>query len=251
MPVIMRKYWATAAFMLFLLCVWEIVVKLGIVPEYILPAPSSIIKSIIDTSALLWEHSLQTVREVVLGFLLAVALGIVLAVFMGIFPLVKQALYPLVVISQTIPIMAVAPLFIIWFGYGILPKLLVVTLVCFFPITVSLVEGFAAVDQDIIKLLQAMGASRRQILEKVSFPGALPSFFAGLKIAVTYSVMGAVIGEWLGASQGLGVYMTRSMNSFQTAQVFGSIVVITVLSLAFFGLVNLVARIVMPWYYQK
>ena len=157
MPVIMRKYWATAAFMLFLLCVWEIVVKLGIVPEYILPAPSSIIKSIIDTSALLWEHSLQTVREVVLGFLLAVALGIVLAVFMGIFPLVKQALYPLVVISQTIPIMAVAPLFIIWFGYGILPKLLVVTLVCFFPITVSLVEGFAAVDQDIIKLLQAMG----------------------------------------------------------------------------------------------
>jgi ABC-type nitrate/sulfonate/bicarbonate transport system permease component len=147
--------------------------------------------------------------------------------------------------------MAVAPLFIIWFGYGILPKIMVVALVCFFPITVSLVEGMEAADRDMIKLLEAMGASPWQVFKMVSFPGALPSFFSGLKISAAYSIMGAVIGEWLGASKGLGVYMTRSMKSFLTDRVFASIVVISILSLFLFGIIVLIARLLMPWYYRK
>jgi ABC-type nitrate/sulfonate/bicarbonate transport system permease component len=246
-----KKYWSSVALIIFLLVLWEAVVKLGEIPGYILPSPLGIVEALRDTYWILWAHCVRTLQEVFLGFLLAVIAGILLAVLMGIFPALKKALYPLIVISQTVPIMAVAPLLIIWFGYGLLPKMLVVTLVCFFPITVSLVEGFENVDRDMLKLLLAMGASRWQIFKTVRLPGALPSFFAGLKIAVTYSVTGAVIGEWLGASQGIGVYMTRSMNSFLTAQVFGAIVLISVLSLVFFGLICLLARAVMPWYYQK
>jgi ABC-type nitrate/sulfonate/bicarbonate transport system permease component len=147
--------------------------------------------------------------------------------------------------------MAVAPLLIIWFGYDILPKVLVVALVCFFPITVSTVEGLDNIDQDMVKLLVTMGATPGQILRLVKFPGALPSFFAGLKISATYSIMGAVIGEWLGGSKGLGIYMTRSMHSFLTERVFASIVVITAMSLILVGIIELIARLTMPWLYQK
>ncbi len=251
MKSVIKKYWSSVTLLLLLLVLWEALVDLLGIAEYLFPSPSKITEALLETSALLWGHSLQTLTEVILGFLFAILAGIFLAIIMGIFPVVKKSLYPLIVVSQTIPIMAVAPLLIIWFGYGLLPKLLVVTLVCFFPITVSLVEGFENVDRDMIKLLLAMGASPWQIFKTVRLPAALPSFFAGLKIAVTYSVMGAVIGEWLGASQGIGVYMTRSMNSFLTAQVFGAIVIISVLSLVFFGLVAVLARLVMPWYYQS
>jgi ABC-type nitrate/sulfonate/bicarbonate transport system permease component len=247
----MKKYLPSLGIFLVLLFVWETVVRCLEIKEYILPAPSRIGIVFVESIPLLWEHSLHTVNEAILGFLLAIIGGVILAMLMGIFPLIKKLLYPLVVISQTIPIMALAPLLIIWFGYNLLPKVMVVALVCFFPITVSLVEGLEAVDRDMVKLLLAMGASPWQIFSKVQLPGALPSFFSGLKISVTYSILGAIIGEWLGASKGLGVFMIRSMNSFLTAQVFAAIMVISLLSLVFFGVVVVLARVVMPWHYQK
>ncbi|MGI6606514.1 MAG: ABC transporter permease, partial [Peptococcia bacterium] len=137
-----KKYWSSVALIIFLLVLWEAVVKLGEIPGYILPSPLGIVEALRDTYWILWAHCVRTLQEVSLGFFLAVIAGMLLAVLMGIFPALKKALYPLIVISQTVPIMAVAPLLIIWFGYGLLPKMLVVTLVCFFPITVSLVEGF-------------------------------------------------------------------------------------------------------------
>lgn len=247
----MKKYLPSLGLFLFLLFLWEAVVRWLEIKEYILPAPTKIVQSFGETSNLLWEHSVQTINETLLGFFLAIVVGIILAMLMGIFPLIKRSLYPLIVVSQTIPIMAVAPLLIIWFGYQLLPKVMVVALVCFFPITVSLVEGLEAVDRDMENLLLAMGATSWQVFTKVQLPGALPSFFSGLKISATYSIMGAIIGEWLGASKGLGVFMIRSMNSFLTARVFAAIVVISFLSLAFFGLIIVLAHLVMPWHYQK
>lgn len=247
----MKKYLPSLGFFLFLLVVWEFIVTFSGIKAYILPSPIMIGKALIETYSLLWEHSVQTIIETLQGFALAVLIGFILAMLMELIPVLKSMLYPLIVLSQTIPIMAVAPLLIIWFGYGLLPKVVVVILVCFFPVTVSLVEGLEATDRDMERLLLAMGASPWQIFKIVKLPGSLPSFFAGLKISATYSMMGAVIAEWLGASKGLGVFMIRSMKSFLTARVFASIVVISVLSLVFFGMIVILARVTMPWYYQK
>lgn len=247
----MRKYLPSLGLFFTLLIMWEIIVRVGHIEKFILPAPSRIGLSLVETSALLLEHSLRTMQEATLGFILAVSLGSGLAIIMGLAPGMRKALYPLVVISQTIPIIAIAPLLVIWFGFGIMPKVMVVALICFFPITVSLVEGLEAVDADMVRLLLGMGATPWQIFKTVRFPGAMPSFFAGLKISATYSIMGAVIGEWLVASKGLGVYMTRSMNSFLTERVFAAIVVISALSLLLFGLIEVCGRLLMPWNYQK
>lgn len=246
----MRKYLPPVMAFLILILLWESIVTRFGVEKYILPSPVQIGRALVETRHLLWQHSVQTMMEALLGFGLAIAIGIVLAVLMNLLNFIKKTFYPLVVVSQTIPIMALAPLLVIWFGYGTLPKVVVVTLVCFFPITVSLVEGLESVEPEMIKLLLAMGASPWHIFKAVKFPGAMPAFFSGLKISATYSIMGAVIGEWLGASRGLGVYMTRSMHSFLTERVFASIIVISLLSLILFGLIEFMGRILMPWNYQ-
>ena len=168
--------------------------------------------------------------EAIIGFTLSIAFAFALAWLMDSVSLVRRALYPLLVTSQTIPIISVAPLFLIWFGYGLVPKVLVVVLVCFFPVVVSFLQGLAAVDTEMIDLLRSMGAPPLLIFRLAKLPAALPMFFSGLKIAATYSIMGAVIGEWLGAEAGLGYYMTLSQRSFLTARVFAIIAVITVLS---------------------
>jgi len=161
--------------------------------------------------------------------------------------LVKRLIYPLIVASQTIPIISVAPLFIIWFGYGMLPKIIVVFLVCFFPVTISLLGGLAAVDREYIELFRSMQAGRVDIFRMVKLPLALPAFFSGLKISTAYSVMGAVIGEWLGAKQGLGTYMTLSQRSFEVDRVFAAILAVTLLSAVLFAAVVLIERLVIPW----
>ena len=247
----MKKYLSSIFALLLLVILWEISVGFFHIEKFIIPAPSLVAGALIASFPLLLEHSLQTAVEALLGFGLAVIMGTCLALAMGLLPWVKRTFYPLIVVSQTIPIMAVAPLLIIWFGYELLPKVLVVALVCFFPITVSTVEGLDHIDQDMVKLLLTMGATPGQTLRLVKFPGALPSFFAGLKISATYSILGAVIGEWLGGSKGLGIYMTRSMHSFLTERVFAAIVVITAMSLILVGIIEIIARLTMPWLYQK
>lgn len=236
-------------FFLGVLVFWQGAVVFFQVPAYILPAPTQIISALIDSGALLLAHTRVTLLEAMAGFILAISLAAVLALLMDSIPWVKRALYPILIASQTVPIISVAPLFIIWFGYGILPKIVVVTLVCFFPLVISLLDGLAAVDDELVSLLKTMGANRWQIFKIVKLPGALPSFFSGLKIAATYSIMGAVIGEWLGASQGIGVFMIRVQKSFLLDKVFAAIVVITILSMGVFGLVRILERSAMPWMY--
>lgn len=229
------------------LLLWEALCRAAKVAVGKLPPPSAVILSLYHNASLLAEHSRATLAAVAAGLSLSVLVALALAVFMDRHSWLKQALYPLLIISQTIPIIALAPLFLIWFGLGLTSKIVVVALVCFFPMAVNLVEGLEQVDPETINLLKVMQAGPAMIFRSAQLPAVLPYFFSGLKIAATYSVMGAVIGEWLAARWGLGVFMLRSMRSYQTANTFAAILVVVVLSLLLFKLTELAAWLAMPW----
>jgi ABC-type nitrate/sulfonate/bicarbonate transport system permease component len=232
------------------LTMWQCATWIWRIEAYLLPAPSRIVSAGIQARSLLSDHIQQTLRETLLGFALALFSGLALAIAIDLSSFLRRALYPLLVISQTVPIMAMAPLLVIWLGYTIWPKIIVVALVCFFPIVVTTADGLQSADPDMLALLQAMGATRRQIFFKVRMPGALPSVFSGVKIAVTYSVIGAIIGEWVGASKGLGVFMLRASNSFRTDWVFAAIAISSLLSMLLFVAVAAAERLALPWYYS-
>lgn len=234
-----------------LLLVWELLGFVLAEKMQYLPPPSKIIRSFVETRELLFFHAKYTLFEAAAGFLFAFFISIVLALLIDHSKLLKQALYPLLVISQTIPIVAIAPLFIVLFGFGMLPKVIIVSLVCFFPIVISMVEGLEAADRDMVDLLRVMGASNWQVFRLVRFPAALVSIFSGLKIAAAYSVMGAVIGEWVGARYGLGLFMILVQRSFRTDQMMAAIIVITISSLLLFGVIELLQRMLMPWHYSQ
>ncbi len=252
------KKWASiksnlpaAVFLGLIVILWELISRAAAVPAYILPAPTEIAAALGDNFLLLIAHTRVTLAAVLSGLALAVLTACILAVAMDRWKPLKQALYPVLVISQSIPIFALAPLMLIWFGVGLLPKILIVTLVCFFPLAVNLVEGLSQVDPEAIDLMQTMKANRWMIMSSVQLPFAMPFFFSGLKIAATYSVLGAIIGEWLGARAGLGIYMLRAMNSFRTSHLFASVIVVILLSLALFKLVELAGWASMPWQRQS
>lgn len=230
-----------------LLIFWEAAVRLGHLPAYILPGPLQIIKTLAATLPLLFMHTVSTLEEAMLGFALALGIALVTAFVLNRFYWLNQAVYPLLIVSQTIPIITLAPLFLIWFGWGILPKIIVVILVCFFPIVISLLNGLNSIDPDLINLFRSMGASHIAIFKMVKFPLALPSFFSGLKISASYSIMGAVIGEWLGAQQGLGYFMTIAQKSFRVDQVLAAVVVIALLSLLIVKAVDMAEWLLTPW----
>ncbi len=232
-----------------LLAVWQSATWLWRIEAYLLPSPSRIAVAGLQARGLLSEHIQQTLRETLLGFAAALLSGLLLAVAIDLSSFLRRAVYPLLVVSQTVPIMAIAPLLVIWLGYTIWPKIIVVALVCFFPIVVTTADGLRSADPELLALLQAMGATRRQVFFKVRMPGAMPSVFSGIKIAVTYSVIGAIIGEWVGASKGLGVFMLRASNSFRTDWVFAAIAISSLLSILLFLVVAVVERLALPWYY--
>ena len=232
-----------------LLAFWELYVRSGQISPTILPTPTGIVQALIDNWDVISVHTLQTLLETVLGMAAATLLGLLLAVLLDISSWTRRAIYPLLVTSQTIPMIALAPLLLIWFGFDLGPKVLVVTLYCFFPIAVACADGLASTDPELMKLLRSMRASRWQGLWLVRLPGAMPSFFSGLRIAATYSVTGAIFGEYVGAYQGLGIYMETSANSHVIVLVFAAILVTAALSLLLFGLVSLIERIALPWYH--
>jgi len=240
-----------AAFILILLIAWELIVKLNHIASWVLPAPSLIAKSLWLTRDILLSHTIRTIQETFQGLLFAILIAIPLSSVLELSPTLRMTVSPLLIATQTVPIISVAPLFLLWFGYGMLSKVIIVALVCFFPITINLLDGFKSVSNDQVKLLKSMGANWYQIIRYIRLPAALPYLFSGLRIAATYSVMAAIIGEWLGAERGLGVFMTRSSKSFLTEQVFAAIFVITVLSLIIFGMIELIARYALPYLYRK
>ena len=230
-----------------ILVVWQVVVQVGLVPNYLLPTPVQVIDALVGDVALLAGHAATTLVEAAIGLALGVALGFAMAVLMDRFEGFYLAFEPLMTISQTIPTVAIAPLLVLWFGYGLAPKVVLVVISTFFPITVSLVSGFQSVDPDMIDLMRTMRASRWQVFWQVKMPAAADQFFSGLRISATYAIVGAVIAEWLGGFSGLGVYMTRVRKSFSYDRMFAVIIIISALSLALMKLVDVLQRVLMPW----
>jgi len=234
-------------FISILVLICELIVKVCAIPNYILPAPSATIKALFNNGELLLMHTKTTLFEAIVGFFLAIVFSLLISVAMNRYKIIKSMIYPILIISQTVPIIAIAPLFIIWFGWGQLPKILIVILVCFFPIAVNVTEGLDNVDNDLIDMMKVMKASPTQIFTKVQLPAVLPAFFSGIKIAATYSIMGAVIAEWTGGQSGLGIYMIRVMRSYMTDALFADILIIVTISIGFFQTVNLIGKKMMPW----
>ncbi len=230
--------------------VWHAIATWSGLSSFILPSPLDVLDAGWRTRDSLSSAIGNTLFETLIGLAIATLLGIVIAAAIDFSAILRRALYPILVASQTVQILAIAPLLIIWFGFGLTPKVLVVVLICFFPLSINMADGLASSDPDLIALLRSMGATRRQIWQWVRLPSAMPSFFSGLRIAVTYSVVGATIAEWVGGSQGLGLYMLRSKNSLATDQVFVAILITSALSIGLFLLVYLIERAVLPWYYS-
>jgi ABC-type nitrate/sulfonate/bicarbonate transport system permease component len=229
------------------LAIWEVWVRLDDTPAWLLPPPSAIGRTLIDDRALLARHAEVTLLEVVLGFALALIAGVLLAVAIDASPAIERAIYPLIVASQTVPIPALAPLLLVWFGYGLLPKVLVAALVAFFPITVNTVDGLRGSDREVLQLLRSLGANAWTRFRLAKAPSALPSLFSGARIGIAVAVIGAVFGELVGASEGLGYLTTRAAADFNTARVFAAIVVLAVMGIVLFALVALAERLLLPW----
>lgn len=241
------SWFSPAVLLTALTLLWEMAVRTGMVREHVLPAPSRILGSFLPSLPVMGIHIRASLTAAFTGFLIAVALSVVLAVLMDLSPPVKRAVYPLLLVSQTVPLIALAPLFAIWFGLGLLPKVVIVVLVCFFPIVVGLYDGIASVDPDLMDLMRTMNATPLQIYQHVKLPAAMTGFFSGMRIAATYSIMGAVIGEWMGGSAGLGIYMMRARSSFNLVHLFDAILVIVALSLLLFYLIDRLQGVLMPW----
>ena len=241
------RWVAPGAIILLTLAVWEGAVRLFEVERWLLPTPSAIGAELVESRGLLLRHTLTTLEEVLIGFTLALVVGMGAAMAIAYSRIVERAVYPYVIASQTVPIIAIAPLLLVWIGYGIWPKIIVVVLISFFPIVVNMVDGLKSVDPDMLNMMRSLGAGRRQIFTRVQVPSSLPFLFSGVRVAIPLSVIGAVIGEWVGASAGLGYLMTRSAPQFLTERVFASIFVLSVMGVALFALVVLVERLALPW----
>jgi len=242
----------TAALVIILLLGgWEAYARLGSIDDFILPAPDQVASSLLHDRGLLWDNLLVTAQEVVLGLALALAAGALLALALHSFAPLRRAIYPLLVGTQAIPIVTIAPLLAAWFGYGILPKLVIVALVCFFPIVVTTLDGLAAVDPEQHKLLRTLGASRVQTFRWVEAPAALPAALSGAKIAVAVGGIAAVFAEYAGSEKGLGHLLLQSIPQLETARAWAAVVVLAALAICCFSLLALAERRLAPWAHRK
>lgn len=237
-----NRIWPPLTAVILFILVWQASTSLFHIDPWVLPSPSTIVDQAISEASGLWVHAFATLRLMLLGFVIGSAVGLVVAFSLHYIPFLKSALYPLIILSQNVPTIALAPLLMIWFGFGLLPKIIVITLVCFFPVAVAAMDGLTRTDRVMLDYMSMSGASRRAIFTKLEVPHALPSIFSGLKIAATYSVMGAVIAEWIGADKGIGYYMTLQKASFRADRTFVAIAVIVIISLAMFAAVALLEK---------
>lgn len=240
-----------AIVILLLLIVWQLISSFQLVPTFLLPSPLSVVTAFVSDFSLLMSNAWVTFLEAFWGLLLGVCGGLLIAILMDLFNPLYKAVYPLLVISQTVPTVAIAPLLILWLGYGMLPKIVLVILTTFFPVAVEMLTGFRSTDPDLIKLMQTMGASKWKLYYYVKFPSSLNHFFSSLKISVSYAIVSAVVSEWVGGLNGLGVYMTRVMKAYTYDKMFAVIFLISALSLLLIWLVSYVQRKVMPWEVTK
>jgi putative hydroxymethylpyrimidine transport system permease protein len=243
----MSRFLLSAALLVAFVAAWQAVASLDSVDDLTLASPVETFEALRDDRSLLWDNTLVTLEEVLLGLAVSALAGMLFAVVMHLFRPLRDAAYPLLVASQAIPVVVLAPIFVLAFGYGIGPKLAIVALICFFPITVNLLDGLRAVEPELLKLMRSLGASRLRTLRSVELPAALPYLFSGLKIAAAVSVIGAVFGEWAGADEGLGRLVLLGNNQLQTPRVYAGIVILTVMAVALFALTALAERVACPW----
>lgn len=221
------------------------------VPAYMLPSPIDVVKAFADNFSIMMKQAAVTLQETLYGLLIGIAIAFVIASLMDRFTIINKALYPVLVVTQTIPTIAIAPLLVLWMGFGMAPKITLVVITTFFPIAIGLLNGFQSVDEDAINLMRSMGAKRLQIFRIIKLPNATASFFSGIRISAAYAVVGAVVSEWLGGFEGLGVYMTRVKKAYAFDKMFAVIVFISAISLVLMGIVVLLEKISMPWVHKK
>jgi ABC-type nitrate/sulfonate/bicarbonate transport system permease component len=253
--VITRRHWAVrvlpAVFAIAtLFIVWEIYVQTSDIRPTVLPSPGRVFREGWEFRGLLWTNTVPTLKETVIGFSISIAVSTIFATMIDFSATIKRGLYPVLVATQTIPLIVLAPLMIIWFGFGLTPKIILVALITFFPITVGWVDGFNSSEREASNLLRSMGATRLQIFLKLRVPSALPSFFSGLRIAIVYSVIGAVFAEYAGARNGLGIFIATQQNSFRTDLVIAAVFVIAAVSIVLFSLTYALERLTIPWYFR-
>ncbi len=226
---------------------WHLIANALHLEPFLVPAPSDIAKALWQDRSLLADNGWVTLKEVLLGFACALGLGLAFAVVLHLSETLRRAFYPLIVASQTVPIIVVAPILVVWFGFGIGPKLAIIALICFFPITVNTLDGLRSVDPEAVKMMRSLDASRWQVFRRVEAPTALPYAFSGAKIAVAVAVIGAVFGEWAGSESGLGHLMLQASAQLLTARLFAAVVVLSGFAIALFAALSLLERKVVTW----
>lgn len=240
------KIWSISAVAV-ILVVWQLVCSLGMIEAFLLPSPMQVMMTLVAEFPLLMGHTAVTLAEAFLGLFLGVLLGFAVAVLMDHYEPLYKAFYPLIVLTQTVPAVAIAPLLVLWFGYEMAPKVILIVITTFFPIAVGLLNGFKSADRDQINMLRAMGANRLQVFRHIKLPGSISQFFAGLRISASYAVVGAVIAEWLGGFSGLGVYMTLVKKAYAFDKMFAVIFLISMISLLLMKGVDWAEKKCMPW----
>lgn len=247
MKNLFKKAWRPALAIFIFIILWEIASRIFSIEAWLLPSPLVIINEAIEVFPTFIPHLLSTAKLSAIGYIIGVLVGLTLATALHLSRPIRETLYPFLIMSQNIPIIVLAPLFLIWFGFGSFPKLLIIALSSFFAIALSTLGGFQQTDRELLHYMKMMGASHKQTFVKLELPHALPAIFTGLKISATYSVMAGVVSEWLGAQEGIGVFMTLAASSYRTPRVFVAIVATVLLSLTFFGIILLLERLFIRW----
>lgn len=229
------------------LLIWEIYVQLSGISALVLPAPSRVLQQIAVNHGLLWHNTLPTLRATLAGFALSLTVAFSLSIALDFMPRLRRALFPIFIMSQTLPLVAIAPLVVLWFGFELTPKVLLVALVTFFPMLVALVDGYAATNPDIEGLMRSMGASRSRVFFSARFPSAMPYFFAGLRISITYAVVAAIFAEYVGARAGLGIVILNAKNSFRPDLMLAAVIISSALTVVLFAVSALLQRVVLRW----
>lgn len=229
------------------LIIWQAICSFGFVDSFMLPSPIDVVTALITEFPILLENSAVTLGEAFIGLAAGITSGFFAAVIMDACEPIYKALYPLIILTQTVPTVAVAPLLVLWFGYEMTPKIILITITTFFPLAVGMLTGFKSADEDSVNLLRSMGASKLQIFRYIKLPSAIPQFFSGLRISASYAVVGAVISEWLGGFNGLGVYMTRVKKAYSFDKMFAVIILISVISLLLMKGVDYLHKKLTPW----
>ncbi|MEU0374490.1 ABC transporter permease [Streptomyces sp. NPDC006283] len=248
---LLEQSWRPVALLLACFAAWWVVAAAEIVEPYLVPSPGATLDVLTGKADYIWQHTWVTTYETLLGFLIAVVVGVFAAVVMVYSATVEKTLYPILLFAQVVPKIAIAPLFVVWLGFGIAPKIFIAVLIAFFPVVISMVTGLKAVDPEMLQLSSTMGASPWQTFVKIRMPASLPHLFSGLKVAVTLAVTGAVVGEFVGANEGLGYVILQANGNLDTPMLFAGLLVMSLIGVVLFVLVEVAEKLLLPWHASR